>query len=255
MVSVRREPIEQGKKAAIILAAGKGKRMKSDLPKVLHPIGGRPMVAILIDTLRSLDFRPIIVVVGHKGKEVISALAEYPLTFVWQREQLGTGHAVMMAREALAGFEGVTLVANGDVPFLSAGAIESLLAGHARTGAVATCLSAVFDDPTGYGRIIRDGNSDRLKAIVEEKDSCEDIRQIREINSGTFCFDNQALFDTIDQIDNDNTQSEYYLTDVVKILYAKGLRASVSVADDPDEVMGVNSPEQLQLLADKFLAG
>lgn len=240
------------KKAAIILAAGKGKRMKSDLPKVLHPIDERPMITILLDTLCSLEFRPIVVVIGHKGEEVQSALADYDLTYVWQREQLGTGHAVKMAAESLGSFDGITLVVNGDVPFLSAGAIDSLLSLHARTEAVATCLSAIFDDPTGYGRIIRGSQTDSLAAIIEEKDASPEEKKIQEINSGTFCFDNKALFETIDEIGNDNSQSEYYLTDAVKIIHNKGLRVSVAIASEPDEVRGVNSVEQLRQLGEKF---
>jgi bifunctional UDP-N-acetylglucosamine pyrophosphorylase/glucosamine-1-phosphate N-acetyltransferase len=124
---------------------------------------------------------------------------------------------------------------------------------HRQTLSVATCLSAVFEDPSGYGRIIREGDSDTLKAIVEHKDASEEIRQIREVNSGTFCFDNQHLFDAIEQIGKDNSQGEYYLTDAVKILHDKGLRVSVVTAINPDEVRGVNSTEQLNELAARFV--
>jgi UDP-N-acetylglucosamine diphosphorylase/glucosamine-1-phosphate N-acetyltransferase len=239
-------------RAAVILAAGKGKRMKSDLPKVLHEIHGRPMVAILLDTLRALSFDRIVVVIGHKGELVQEALAGYPVTFVWQREQLGTGHAVKMAQEALADFDGVTLVCAGDVPFLSEKSIKRLFETHRSTGASATCLSAVLDDPTGYGRIVREGNSDFMKDIVEHKDASEAIRAIREINSGTFCFDNRKLFAVIDEIQSDNSQREYYLTDAVKIMRGKGLKAAVVTVEVPDEVRGVNSKEQLEELAARF---
>ncbi len=240
------------KRSVVILAAGKGKRMKSDLPKVLHEIDGRPMIAILLDRLNKMSFERIIVVIGHKGEQVQETLADYDIDFVWQREQLGTGHAVKMAREELVGFEGITLVAAGDVPYLSEKSIEKLLSLHDETGAVATCLSAVFDDPTGYGRIIREDGTDILKDIVEHKDASEEIRQIREINSGTFCFDTRTLFDTIEEIGKENAQGEYYLTDAVKILHQKGLRVSVTSADNPDEVLGVNSVDQLEELAAKF---
>ena len=235
-------------KAAVILAAGKGKRMKSDLPKVLHEIGGRPMVAILLDTLLPLDFDRVVVVIGHKGELVQQALADYPVDFVWQHEQLGTGHAVDVARGVLADFDGVTLVAAGDVPFLSAESVHELFAVHVRTGAAATCLSARFDDPTGYGRIVRDGDSEFIKEIVEHKDASEEIRRITEINSGTFCFDNQSLLASITQIDNKNAQGEYYLTDAVKIMHDKGLRVAVVCSRDSREVVGVNSREQLEQL-------
>lgn len=251
--------------AAIILAAGKGKRMKSDLPKVLHEIGGRPMIVRLLETLQPFGFERTIVVVGYKGEKVQEALADYHVTFAWQREQLGTGHAVRMAAAALSDFDGTTLVALGDVPFLSAASIKMLIDTHQRTEAAATCLSALFDDPSGYGRIVRADKQGRppageqppaegrLAAIVEDREASDEIRSIHEINSGTFCFDNRLLFQAVEQLGNDNEQGEYYLTDVVKILNDKKLRVSVVAVADPDEVMGVNSPEQLEMLAEKFL--
>ena len=238
--------------AAVILAAGKGKRMKSDLPKVLHPIGGKPMIHRVLDTLLPMEFEKVVVVIGHKGEQVREALAGYPVEFAWQREQLGTGHAVKMAAGVLGDFEGTTLVAAGDVPFLSSEAIHRLMDMHHRTRAAATCLSAVLDDPSGYGRIIRAGEADRLMAIIEERDADEQVRGIREINSGTFCFDNQRLFAALEQLTDDNAQGEYYLTDVVKIFHDNGLTVAVAVAPDPDEVLGVNSIEQLRELEQKF---
>jgi len=240
------------KRAAIILAAGKGKRMKSDLPKVLHEIDGRPMVKMVIDTLVDMEFDRIVVVIGHKGELVQQALADYPVEFAWQREQLGTGHAVMMTREILGDFDGTTLVAAGDVPFLSAASIDRLFAIHAQYGAAGTCLSALFDDPTGYGRIVRDGDSDMLKEIIEHKDASEEVRAIKEINSGTFCFDNLRLFESLDQIDRNNAQSEFYLTDTIKVMHDSGLRVAVIPAENPDEVLGVNSVEQLTEVAGRF---
>ncbi len=240
------------RKAAVVLAAGKGKRMKSDIPKVLHRIHGRPMVSILLDTLVRMKFDRIVVVIGHKGEMVKEALASYPVKFVWQREQLGTGHAVMMAKDELADFEGTTLVVAGDVPFLSEGSIRQLFDKHKSMNSAATCLSAMFDDPTGYGRILRDGQSDKLRQIVEHKDASEQVRAICEVNSGTFCFDNQLLLQSLDRIGTDNAQGEYYLTDVIKILYDKGLPVAVAVARDPEEVKGVNSVDQLEHLERVF---
>ncbi|MCP4684873.1 MAG: NTP transferase domain-containing protein [bacterium] len=239
-------------KAVIVLAAGKGKRMKSDLPKVLHQIDGIPMIKILLNRLIPMGFARIVVVIGHQGEMVRNELSNYPVEFAWQREQNGTGHAVMMTREFMGDFEGTTLVAAGDVPYLSQESIVGLFRAHQEAGAVATCLSAVFDDPTGYGRIIRDGDAGLLREIVEHKDASEKILKINEINSGTFCFDNQRLFATIDEIDTDNAQGEYYLTDAVKILHGKGLKVAVVTASNPDEVRGVNSVDQLQELAQKF---
>ncbi|PWB75300.1 UDP-N-acetylglucosamine pyrophosphorylase [candidate division GN15 bacterium] len=226
--------------------------MKSDLPKVLHPIHGRPMIAILLDTLVKMSFDRIVVVVGHKGEMVQEALSSYHVSFVWQREQLGTGHAVKMAKDQLADFKGTTLVLAGDVPLLSEESIGQLFHKHESTHSAATCLSAIFEDPTGYGRIVRDGQSDRLKQIVEHKDATPELRLIREVNTGTFCFDNQLLFQSLDQIRADNTQGEYYLTDAIKVMYDKGLPVSVVVARDSEEVKGVNSVDQLEHLERVF---
>jgi bifunctional UDP-N-acetylglucosamine pyrophosphorylase/glucosamine-1-phosphate N-acetyltransferase len=242
-------------RAAIVLGAGKGKRMKSDLPKVLHEIHGRPMITLLLDTLVSLKFERIVVVIGHKGELVQKALAAYPVDYAWQRRQLGTGHAVLMTQDTMGDFDGTTLVAAGDVPFLSADSIKRLFETHEKTDSAATCLSAILDDPTGYGRIVRDGNGDRILEIVEHKDATPDQLKINEINTGTFCFNNRRLFEVIDQIGNQNAQAEYYLTDAVKILHAKGLTVSVVTAENPDEVRGVNDIVQLEELAKRFTAG
>jgi len=239
-------------RAAIILAAGKGKRMKSDIPKVLHRIHDRSMITILLDTLVPFGFSRLVVVVGHKGQMVIDELSDYPVSFVWQKEQLGTGHAVRMAEDILGDFTGTTLVAMGDVPFLSAQSLERLFSVHRETGAVATCLSAVVDDPSGYGRIIREGDGSILKEIVEDKDASLEQLKINEINTGTFCFDNRELFRALTKVDNNNASGEYYLTDTIKIMHDNGLRVAVVAADNPDEVLGVNSAEQLAKLARKF---
>ncbi len=239
-------------RAAIILAAGKGKRMKSDLPKVLHRIHGRPIISILVDTLFPLKFAKIVVVVGYKGEMVMDVLSSYSVSFVWQKEQLGTGHAVQMAREMLGDFVGTTLVALGDVPFLSAATIQRLFQVHREMAAQATCLSAIVDDPSGYGRIIRDGDSNILKAIIEQKDATAPQRKIREINTGLFCFNNQELFKVIDRLDNDNAAGEYYLTDAVKIMNDNGLRVAVVPVTNPDEGLGVNSLVQLETLTKKY---
>ncbi len=240
------------KKAAVVLAAGKGKRMKSDIPKVLHRIGGMPMITIIINTLIELKFDKIIIVIGHEGEQIEKELADYPVEFVWQREQLGTGHAVMMAKESLKDFDGVTLIALGDVPFLSKESINLLFDVYNRTKSKSTCLSAILDDPTGYGRIVRESDTEFLKEIVEHKDADESVLIINEINSGTFCYDNQTMFQMLDLIGNDNSQGEYYLTDTIKLLHDKGMRVSVVPAEDPDELRGVNSIDQLDELAKLF---
>ncbi len=240
------------KKAAVILAAGKGTRMKSELPKVLHEIKGKPMIHMVVETLQKLNFDKIIVVIGFKGELVEKALEAFPVEFVWQHEQNGTGHAVMMANDALAGFDGNTLIALGDVPFLSAGTIQRLVDVLEQTDAKASCLSAIVAEPKGYGRIVREEGTENLREIVEAKDSTEEQLLINEINTGTFCFDNSVLFDSLKEIGNNNSQSEYYLTDCVKVLYDKGMPVSVVVAEDPDEGEGINSVEQLADLVKKF---
>ncbi|MCH7946648.1 MAG: NTP transferase domain-containing protein [candidate division Zixibacteria bacterium] len=240
------------KRAAVILAAGKGKRMKSDLAKVLHPINGRPMIRVLLDELSKLKFDKTILVIGHQGEEIQKELADSAVEFVWQREQLGTGHAVQMAAEILSDFDGTTLVALGDVPFLSAATLENLFEIHQQSESAATCLSADFEDPSGYGRIVRIKDTDRLEAIVEHKEASPEILAIKEINSGTFCFDNQQLFKWLKEVKSDNAQSEYYLTDVIKLMHDNGLKVSVVKAENPDEVRGINSSEQLEELEQKF---
>jgi len=240
------------KRAAIILAAGKGKRMQSDLAKVLHQVHGIPIIQILVDRLSIFGFEKIVVVIGHQGEDVKMALANYNVEFVWQREQLGTGHAVMMAEPALRTFQGTTLVALGDVPFLSHKILQKLFIAHEKSQSAATCLSAEFDDPTGYGRIVRKEKTDILMKIVEHKDAALAEMGIREINSGTFCFSNQILFKFLKKIGTDNAQGEYYLTDVIKLMYDNNLRVSVVKADNPDEVCGINSIEQLRELEAKF---
>lgn len=240
------------KKAAVVLAAGKGKRMVSEIPKVLHLMNNRPMIKFLLDTLVKMDFDKIIVVIGFKGEMVQKELADYPVSFVWQKEQLGTGHAVMMAEDLLSDFDGTTLVVLGDVPLLSESSISHLLEKHFQAQVKATCLSALLDNPQGYGRIIRKGNTEFIKEIIEDKDASEEVLKIKEINSGTFCFDNHTLFNTLSQLDNNNSQGEYYLTDCVKALYNKNLEVLVVNVENADEILGVNSMEQLKYLERKI---
>lgn len=240
------------KKAAVILAAGQGKRMGSDLPKVLHEISGRPLIHILLDSILEIEFEKIIVVVGYKGELLEEALKNYPVKIVWQKEQLGTGHAVKMAEKELSDFDGDTLIALGDVPFLSANSIRNLFEKKERDNSSAVCLSTILEDSSGYGRIVRDEKTGFLKEIVEDRDASEKVKEIKEINSGTFCFDNKLLLEMLNQISNDNSQGEYYLTDTIKLLNNKSLQVSVAVCENPDEVRGVNSREQLEYLEKKF---
>lgn len=240
--------------AAIVLAAGKGKRMKSDLPKVLHEMLGRPMVEYLLDTLISLNINRIYVVIGYQAELVKETLADYSgkLEFVLQAEQRGTGHAVQMVEKPLADFEGDILVLAGDVPFLSVETISSLIDTHRRENSAATVLSSIPPDPASYGRIVRKPGSDLVDYIVEYKDASEEDKKIGEINTGTFCFDSRYLFDSLREIRDDNAQGEFYLTDIMEILRRRGLKAAVYLTDNPDEALGVNSVEQKSVLEAKF---
>lgn len=230
--------------AAVILAAGMGKRMQSDLPKVLHAVGGRPMVMHVIDAVKSIGASPIVVITGYQADRVEAACAESGVIFARQSEQLGTGHAVMQAEPALAGHGGTVVVLNGDVPGLRPRTIRDFIAYHHGEHAVATVLTAMLDDPSGYGRIVRDADG-RLLRIVEQKDASDSERAIREINSGLFCFETSELFSALRRVDRRNAQNEYYITDVIGLLAAEGKRVAAWCIEDAREVAGVNNPDEL----------
>lgn len=223
---------------AVVLAAGKGTRMKSSLYKVLHPVCGKPMVEHVIDNMEKLGVEKIVTIVGHGAETVQSELgnrSEYAL----QAEQLGTAHAVLQAGTILAHLSGTTIVICGDTPLITPETMNDLLNHHKKTGAKATILTAMADNPIGYGRIIRseDGN---VKSIVEQKDASAEQQLVKEINSGTYCFDNEALFKSLKLVKNENAQGEYYLPDVIEILQQEGQVISAFVAKDYDEILGIN---------------
>jgi len=230
--------------AAVILAAGQGTRMKSDLAKVLHPVQGNPMVSYVIRAVRQAGSRRIILVVGYQRERVMEALGGEQLEFAVQDEQLGTAHALMQTRAALVDYHGDLLVLAGDTPLLLGETVSGLLRGHRAAGAAATVLTAVLEDPGGYGRILRTPEN-MLDAIIEEKDATSGQRAIREINTGAYCFQSPLIFEVLDQIGRDNRQGEFYLTDAISILCARGQIVAAVVADDEREVLGVNSVEQL----------
>lgn len=240
------------RRAAIVLAAGQGKRMKSELAKAMHQFFGKPLIDNVIEKYAGLGLERIVVIVGHQGQQVeehlSKAFPELKIQIAWQNERLGTGHAVMMAREALEGFDGSVLVAACDVPCISPRSLLSLFTLHEKNQAGATCLSAEFSDPTGYGRIVRQGQTDRMLKIVEHREATADEREINEINSGIFVFDSRPLFSALDSVKDDNSQGEYYLTDVIGILSERKIGCFVSRATNPDEVRGINSLEQLKEL-------
>jgi bifunctional UDP-N-acetylglucosamine pyrophosphorylase/glucosamine-1-phosphate N-acetyltransferase len=229
--------------AGLILAAGKGTRMKSDLPKALFRVCGVPMVDLVGRAMRGVGIQRPTVVVGHKGQMLIDGLPN-GYDFEWQTEQLGTGHAVLMAAERYRAFEGTILVVPGDVPLLSSDCLRQLIDHHTSSQSLCTVATMKFADPTGYGRIVRDLN-ERVTEIVEEKDATPEQRSIQEVNSGVYCFDSKTLFATLPQLSSQNAQGEYYLTDVVKLIASTGGVVETCVFADHDLLRGVNDRWQL----------
>ena len=234
---------------AIILAGGEGKRMKSDKPKTLSPVLGKPMLLWVITALRNAGIDDICVVKGFKKECVEEFLAglDFPVESVFQAERLGTGHAVMMAKDFLQAHDGNVVILNGDAPFMMSETIRKSLAQHTETGCAATVISAKVDDPTGYGRIVRDENGG-LSAIVEQKDADEETLKISEVNSGGFWFDCKLLLSVLDRIRSDNKAGEYYLPDAIKLLLSDGQTVGAYTAECSDAVLGANDPAQLEEL-------
>lgn len=230
--------------AAVVLAAGEGKRMRSSLVKVLHPLAGRTMIHYVVDAVRETGAERVVCVVGHQHDRVRDALDGGDLSWAIQDEPLGTGHALLAAAPSLDDFEGDVLVCCGDTPLLTAATLRSVVRAHREAGAVATVLAAVFDDPTGYGRVVTDGEG-RVQRIVEETDADTQTRSIRRINTGVFCFRWPDVRDGLERLAPDNVQGERYLTDVMEILAAEGAPGTVSDLADPLEVMGINDRVQL----------
>ena len=227
---------------ALILAAGEGTRMKSEKPKVAHEILGVPMVRWVVDAAREAGCERAVAITGHRAEAVEALLGD--VEYVRQDRQLGTGHAVMCAQDALGDFHGSLVVLSGDTPLLRASTISGLVAMRESAGAVLTVLTAHLPDPSGYGRIVRDRDGN-VARIVEEKDCTPEQRAITEINTGTYCFDSRVLFAHLDRLTTENVQGEYYLTDMVSVFVAEGLTVSATLTDDPLETLGVNSRVQL----------
>lgn len=229
--------------ATITLAAGKGTRMKSELPKVLHKVAGKTMVQHAVDTVEQLEPVHNIAVVGYKAEQVKKKTAG-EIEFVLQEEQLGTGHAVKQTQNLLADFSGTVLVIYGDTPLLTAETLNQLVTTHYQKSAAATILTAEIDDPTGYGRIVRNEKGQVVK-IVEEKDTTEAEAKIKEINTGICCFDSELLWSALEKITPDNAQGEYYLTDVPGILAQEEKLVTAVVTDNREETVGVNTKKHL----------
>lgn len=235
--------------AAIILAAGRSKRMKSDLVKVLHPVCDRPMVQWVVEACRAAGCGRIILVVGFQGDMVRDAFAgQDDVEFVEQAQPLGTGHAVMQAESMLKDFDGDLLVLAGDGPLIRAETLGRLLKTHRQTGAAATLGTARIADPAGYGRIVRDAQG-RFDRIVEDKDATPDEKRLNEINPSYYCFDARRLFAALHRLTNANASGEYYLTDVCAILRGDGTTVEVVDAVSADEVHSINTVEQLDFVS------
>lgn len=231
--------------AAVVLAAGHGKRMRSKYAKVLHHVSGRPMIDHLLDTVASVEADPVIVVTGHDEERVRAHVGARPqVQCVSQHEQLGTGHAVMQAEPNLKGFQGLVLITYGDAPLWRPDTIRGALARASDPKISGVVLTARLEDPTGYGRVIRD-HQGHVQKIVEQRDATEDEARVAEINSGTYAFKSAPLFEALAQVTNTNAQGEYYLTDVIEILIRKGHRILAHIIDDYTEAMGVNSRRDL----------
>ncbi|HHB90330.1 MAG TPA: bifunctional N-acetylglucosamine-1-phosphate uridyltransferase/glucosamine-1-phosphate acetyltransferase [Anaerolineae bacterium] len=225
--------------AVVILAAGKGTRMKSRLPKVLHPLAGRPMIAYSLDLARAVGDLPPVVIVGYQAEKVKAAVGA-EVTFVEQTEQLGTGHAVMQAEPALAGRADIVMVFAADMPLITPETLQRLRQAHTTHHATITMLSVIADDPRGFGRVVRDDDG-RALAIVEEIEATEAQKAIRELNAGVYCFDAGWLWPALKRLRPSPRKGEYYLTDLVGLAVADGRRVEVVTTDTPEEVLGVNT--------------
>jgi bifunctional UDP-N-acetylglucosamine pyrophosphorylase/glucosamine-1-phosphate N-acetyltransferase len=237
--------------SALILAAGLGTRMKSSKAKVLHEVLFKPMILHVLDTVKTLNLGRTYVVLGYQRENVAELISPYQVDCIIQDEQLGTGHAVLCAEKMLNRSRGTVLILSGDVPLIKADSLRAMLKNHAESKAILTLMTTTLDDPTNYGRIIRDNNNNLLE-IVEEKDAGETQKKIREINAGIYCADTSFLFETLKKVGRDNKQGEVYLTDIVKIAIIMGLAVNIYSGTGDEEVLGINSRRELAA-ATKYL--
>jgi len=228
----------------ILLAAGQGTRMKSSMPKVLHPLAGKPLFLYALQVAKQLKPSAIAVVIGHGAGAVRDAYRGEDVAWVTQEQQLGTGHAVLCARPILGGFCGDVVILSGDVPLIQERTLSAMVTTHREHGAAVTLMTALLDMPTGYGRIVRDANGE-VTGIVEEKDATAAQRQIREVNAGVYVAAPQFLFAALQEVKSDNRQAEYYLPDVAAIGLREGKKIATFRVDEPGEMMGINTREEL----------
>lgn len=235
----------------MILAAGKGTRMKSDLPKVLHEIQGKPLLRYVLDKAEGAGAKKIIVVIGHQAQMIQDRFADCGCVFVRQEPQLGTGHAVLRAKAELAGYQGMTVIMCGDVPLLKPETINNLVKEHVKIDSCLTVLTAIVPEAHGYGRIVK-GDKGDIEQIVEQLDATEEEKKISEINTGIYCVNTPFLLSALEKIENNNNKQEYYLTDIVEIARRERHKAHAFTTKDYIEVMGINTPEEL-FLASQYI--
>ncbi len=236
--------MEQHDPHAIILAGGRGKRMQSDLPKVLHELHGKSMIQHAVESVREAGISDVIIVVGYRRDLVVEHLGKQA-RFAVQEEQLGTGHAAQQALPLLEEATGSVVICYGDMPLLSAATIRGLIEAQSQPGVVGTMLTVILDNPPDFGRIIRDEHG-CVKKVVEVKDASPEQLRIKEVNVGVYCFDAAALRSTLPRLSNDNAQQEYYLTDVVQILAEDGQRVETVQTDSLEETLGINDRAHLE---------
>ena len=231
---------------AIVMAAGKGTRMKSKKSKLVQKIFGKEVVRRAVENAKNAGVQDIVAVVGYQKEEVMAVLGD-TVKYAFQEDMMGTGHAVLMAKEYLKGKKGKVLVLNGDVPLIRPETLNKLIEKSIENKEYATLLTAIYDNPKGYGRIIRDEGGNVL-AIVEEKDTTDEQKEIKEINAGIYCFDIEELLSALEEIKPNNAQGEYYITDVIGIMNKKGLKTGAVVVEDNTEILGINDRIQLEML-------
>jgi bifunctional UDP-N-acetylglucosamine pyrophosphorylase/glucosamine-1-phosphate N-acetyltransferase len=235
----------------ILLAAGQGKRMNSSVPKVLHSVGGRPLFLHVLAAAHRLKPRRVVIVIGHGAEAVKRAYSGDDVVWIVQEQQLGTAHAVLCAKNCFGDFDGDILILSGDVPLISQRTLNTMVDAHRQRSAALTLLTALPKEPTGYGRILRDERGE-ITGIVEERDGTEAQKEIREVNAGVYVASSRFIFNALERVKNNNEQREYYLTDAVTIGVGQGQRIAAVTADDPGEVMGINTREELAQMEKTF---
>ena len=235
----------------LILAAGKGTRMKSERPKVLHRIGGKPLIQHVLEQLKSLDITTTLLVLGHQAEKVEKAVSDFGVEIVLQREQLGTGHAIMAAKSQLEGLSGSLLVLYGDMPLIRAQELERLFQIREQEDADQVLLTAILDSPFGYGRILRNEQGEAID-IVEEQEATSEQKLIKEVNTGLNCFEIECLLASLSQLSQNNSAAEYYLTDLLRILRENGKKVAVLESSSPEDLLGINTREEMAVAEGKM---